>query len=147
MRGAAPTPCVMCRVGQERIAVPVADVYKVLLAVRTCRMPRLPPAIIGIAHHRGRIITAVDPAALLFGAAGPASGAPGGPEARLLILERSQRHLGLAVDAVDEIEAIRIGPDLPEGPRPGLKVAEHRGKAVFTVDTDRLVAAVLALSA
>ena len=49
--------------------------------------------------------------------------------------------------AVDEIEPIRVAADLPEGPRPGLKVAEHRGKAVFTVDTDRLVAAVLALSA
>lgn len=145
MRSEALTPCVMCRVGQERVAVPVVDVYKVLQAVRTCRMPRLPPAIIGIAHHRGRIITAIDPAVLLFGASG--GGPPGGVEARLLILERSQRHLALAVDAVDEIEGIRIVPDLPEGPRPGLKVAEHRGKAVFTVDTDRLVAAVLALGA
>ena len=45
------------------------------------------------------------------------------------------------------IEPIRLSPDLPEGPRPGLRVAEHRGRAVFTVDTDRLVAAVLALSA
>jgi chemotaxis signal transduction protein len=139
----APTPCVMCRVGAERIAVPVADVYKVLPAAQTCRMPRLPAAIIGIAHHRGRIVTAIDPSALLFGT----PGAPGGPEARLLILERSQRHLALAVDAVDEIEPIRLSPDLPEGPRPGLRVAEHRGRAVFTVDTDRLVAAVLALSA
>lgn len=139
----APTPCVMCRVGPERIAVPVADVFKVLPPVQTCRMPRLPQAIIGIAHHRGRIVTAIDPSALLFGV----PGVPGGAEARLLILERSQRHLALAVDAVDEIEPIRLSPDLPEGPRPGLKVAEHRGRAVFTVDTDRLVAAVLALSA
>ena len=145
MRTEALTPCVMCRVGPERIAVPVSDVYKVLQAVRTCRMPRLPPAIIGVAHHRGRIITAIDPAALLFGAAAGQGGA-GGVEARLLILERSQRHLALAVDAVDEIEPLRLGPELPEGPRPGLKVAEHRGKAVFTVDTDRLVAAVLALA-
>lgn len=137
------TPCVMCRVGPERIAVPVSDVYKVLQAVRTCRMPRLPQAIIGIAHHRGRIITAVDPGALLFGA--PAT--PGGPESRLLILDRSQRHLALAVNAVDEIEPIRFTPELPEGPRPGLRVAEHRGRAVFTIDTDRLVAAVLALAA
>ncbi len=142
-KGEVLTPCVMCRVGPERIAVPVADVYKVVLPVRACRMPRLPAAIIGIAHHRGRIITAVDPGALLFGAAA----ASGAPEARLLILDRGQRHLALAVDAVDEIEPIRVAPDLPEGPRPGLKVAEHRGKAVFTVDTDRLVAAVLALSA
>ncbi|OGQ12526.1 MAG: hypothetical protein A2138_07635 [Deltaproteobacteria bacterium RBG_16_71_12] len=135
------TPCVMCRVGQERIAVPVADVYKVLPATRACRMPRLPAAIIGIAHHRGRIITAVDPGALLFGAAG----GPPGADARLLILDRGQRHLALAVDAVDEIEPIRLGPELPDGQRPGLKVAEHRGKAVFAVDTDRLVASVLAL--
>lgn len=144
MKRDALTPCVMCRVGAERIAVPVADVYKVLPAVRACRMPRLPDAIIGIAHHRGRIITAVDPAALLFGAPG---GPSGGAEARLLILERSQRHLALAVDGIDTIEPLRLTPDLPEGPRPGLKVAEHRGRAVFTVDTDRLVAAVLALSA
>ncbi|MBI1945920.1 MAG: chemotaxis protein CheW [Deltaproteobacteria bacterium] len=141
MKKQAHTPCVMCRVGQERIAVPVADVYKVLPAARACRMPRLPAAIIGITHHRGRIITAVDPGALLFGVAG----GPAGIEARLLILDRGQRHLALAVDAVEQIEPIRLGADLPDGQRPGLKVAEHRGKAVFAVDTDRLVASVLAL--
>ncbi len=141
MKKLALTPCVMCKVGAERIAVPVADVFKVLPATRPCRMPRLPAAIIGIAHHRGRIITAVDPGALLFDTpAGPA-----GAEARLLILDRGQRHLALAVDAVDEIEPLKLGPELPDGQRPGLKVAEHRGKAVFAVDTDRLVASVLAL--
>lgn len=128
--------CVLCRVGPERLAIRAADVHKVVGNAQACRLPRLPAAIAGITHHRGRIVTVFDAAALLFGSP---PGSPTGPDARILVLDRMQRHLALAVDGVDEIELLRLAPDLPPGPSPALRVAQHRGAAVFAIDADRLV--------
>ena len=134
--------CVLCRAGAERLALRVSDVHKVVGGAQLCRLPRLPPAVAGITHHRGRIVTVFDAAALLFGEE------PGAvvrsPEQRVLVLERMQRHLALAVDAVDEIEPVRLGADLPAGPSAPLRVAQHRGQAVFAVDADRLLERMLA---
>jgi chemotaxis signal transduction protein len=136
--------CVLCRVGAERLAVRAADVHKVVGHARPCRLPRLPPSVAGITHHRGRIVTVFDAGALLFGAA-PRK--PEGPEARILVLDRLQRHLAVGVDRVDEIELLRLGPDLPVGPTAALRVAEHRGEAVLAVDVDRLIDVLLRVGA
>ena len=155
--------CVLCRVGSERLAVRVADVHKVVGQAQLCRLPRLPAAVAGITQHRGRIVTVFDAAALLFGEEarpparsadakidatqgaknGATNGADRGGDDRVLVIERMQRHLGLAVDAVDEIEPVRLA-DLPAGPTAPLRVAQHRGQAVFAVDADRLVERMLA---
>ena len=137
--------CLVCRAGSERLALRAADVLKVVGGARLCRLPRLPPQVAGITHNRGRIVTVFDPAVLLFGPhAGQAPAPASGPDARVVVLDRGQRQLALAVDAVDEIETIRLGGDLPAGPTPAVRVAEHRGRAVFAVDADRLVEAMLA---
>jgi chemotaxis signal transduction protein len=134
--------CVLCRLGSEQLAVRVADVHKVVGNAQISRLPRLPPAVAGITHHRGRIVTVFDAAALLFGsppASASAQAAAAAGEHRVLVLERAQRHLALGVDAVDEIEPVRLGADLPSGPCAALRVAQHRDKAVFAVDADRLL--------
>lgn len=142
--------CLLCRAGDERLALRAADVLKVVGGARLCRLPRLPAQVAGITHNRGRIVTVFDAAVLLFGAATPSTssapraGQPVNVDARVVVLDRGQRHLALAVDGVDEIETLRLGPDLPPGPTPAVRVAEHRGKAVFAVDADRLVEAMLA---
>lgn len=144
--------CLLCRAGSERLALRASDVLKVVGGARLCRLPRLPPQVAGITHNRGRIVTVFDAGVLLFGQPREAREAPGqghGPglgEARVVVLDRGQRHLALAVDGVDEIETLRLGPDLPAGPSPAIRVAEHRGKAVFAVDADRLVESMLAAS-
>ena len=135
--------CLLCRAGGERLALRAADVLKVVGGARLCRLPRLPPQVAGITHNRGRIVTVFDPGVLLFGSLLPTAH-PGSVDARVVVLDRGQRHLALAVDGVDEIETLRLGPDLPAGPTPAVRVAEHRGKAVFAVDADRLVETMLA---
>ena len=129
--------------GAERLAVRVSDVHKVVGQARLCRLPRLPAAVAGISHHRGRIVTVFDAGVLLFGmprrADDGAAEAIRAMDARVLVLERMQRHLALGVDAIDEIELLRLGPDLPPGPCPAVRVAEHRGEAVFAIDADRLL--------
>jgi chemotaxis signal transduction protein len=135
--------CLLCRAGDERLALRAADVLKVVGGARLCRLPRLPAQVAGITHNRGRIVTVFDAGVLLFGISTAAT-RPASVDARVVVLDRGQRHLALAVDGVDEIETLRLGPDLPAGPTPAVRVAEHRGKAVFAVDADRLVETMLA---
>ena len=127
------------RAGGERASVRASDVQKVTPVAHVSRLPRLPAVVAGITQHRGRVITVVDAAALLFQATPVfAAGAPTA-ESRLLILERPVRRIGLLVDGVDEIESVRLGPDLPAGVLPCLRVAQHRGKALQIVDVEKLM--------
>lgn len=156
--------CVLCRAGGERLAVPARDVHKVVDRPQLTRMPRLPEAILGITHHRGRIVTVVDAVPLLGLERAPPPSAPGAGadatvppsaarpaalvgEARVLVLDRGTRQLGLWVDGVDEVEALRIGADLPAGPSKALRIAQHRGQAVLAVDADKLVELILSTAA
>ncbi len=125
------------RAGGERASVRSADVQKVTGVGHISRLPRLPAVVTGITQHRGRVLTVVDAAALLFGSTPTPTS-----ESRLLILERPVRHVGLLVDAVDEIEAVRLAPDLPDGVLPCLRVATHKGKALQVVDVEKLMDAV-----
>ena len=125
------------RAGGERASVRAADVQKVTPVGHISRLPRLPSVVTGITQHRGRVVTVVDAAALLFGTAPTTSS-----ESRLLILERPVRHVGLLVDAVDEIEAVRLSNDLPAGVLPCLRVATHKGKALQIVDVEQLMDAI-----
>jgi chemotaxis signal transduction protein len=144
--------CVLCRVGNETLAIRVSDVHKVTGLAQLCRLPRLPAVVAGITQHRGRIVTVFDARALLFvehdgfamrGSARSTQGTQE-PDAKVLVMERMQRHLALLVDAVDEIEQVRLDVDLPSGPSLPLRVAQHRGQAVFAVDADRLLERMLA---
>ena len=129
--------CLLFRAGGERIAVRAADVQKVTPPGHLSRLPRLPEALLGITQHRGRVVTVVDAGMLL-------AGRPvlPGIEARLLILERPVRHLGLLVDAVEEIESLRLPADLAllqSGGHPALRIAQQRGRALPLVDVAALV--------
>ena len=132
------TLCLLFRSGGERFAIRAADVQKVTPPGQRSLLPRLPGELLGITQHRGRVVTVVDAAAVL--------GAPGARTVaesnRLLLLERPVRHLGLMVDAVDEIESLRLPTDLgqlPRGGRPTLRVAQQRGRAISLVDVAALV--------
>lgn len=131
----------MFRAGGESAAVRAADVQKVTPVGHVSRLPRLPAMVAGITQHRGRVVTVVDAAQLLFrqGSVGHDLGA-----ARLLILERPARHIALWVDAVDEIESIRVGGEVlgeRSAERPCLRVVQHRGRALQLVDVERVMPA------
>jgi chemotaxis signal transduction protein len=138
------TLCLLFQAGGERFAIRAADVQKVTPPGQRSHLPRLPGALLGITQHRGRVVTVVDAAAVL--------GAPGARVVadanRLLLLERPVRHLGLLVDAVDEIESLRLPTDLaglPRGAIPTLRVAQQRGRAISLVDVAALVEQVTTL--
>lgn len=139
------TLCLLFRAGGERCAVRAADVQKVTPLGQRSSLPCLPSSIRGITQYRGRIVTVID-AAVVFGVADVL--ATPGEHHRLLLLERPMRHIGLLVDGVDEIEALRIPPDLsrlPLGARGPVRVAQLRGQAISLVDTAALADQVAAL--
>lgn len=131
--------CVLFRSAGERYAVKAEDVLKVIGQVRLCRLPRLPKAILGITQLRGRIVTVFDASVLLLG--GPPR--PTTDLARVLVLDRGARNLGLLVDSVDEIQTLKLRGRPVEG-IPSLFVVQHQGQAVHAIDTDRLLEALLA---
>jgi chemotaxis signal transduction protein len=137
--------CILCRAGDERVAVRTSDVQKVTTIGHVSRLPRLPESVVGITQHRGRVVTVVDAGRALFptlAAATTSTRSTSTVDERLLILERPARHIGLRVDAVDEIEELTLPRDLPAGPSPALRVVQHRGRALPLVDLDRFAQAI-----
>jgi chemotaxis signal transduction protein len=129
--------CLLFRAGGERFAVRASDVQKVTPPGHLSKLPCLPPPLLGITQHRGRVLTVVDGVALLANGSATAS-----VDSRLLILEKPVRHLGLLVDGVDEIESLRLPADvssLQRGTHGALRVAQHRGRALPLVDVAALV--------
>ena len=130
------------RVNDERYVIPAADVLKVTELLPINRLPRVPTAVHGIAHHRGRIVTVFDFSALLFGDRRAAEGR----QARILVLDRGAKNVGIVVDGVDEIAPIAMGA-ARAGAHPAVGVLAHRGRAVNVILTDRLHATMLELGA
>jgi purine-binding chemotaxis protein CheW len=135
--------CLIFRVGDEHVAIKSEDVQKVTPRPHISRLARLPPHVLGIAQHRGRVITVIDVRRVIFPSLppSPVGAGPRGDE-RLLLLERPARHIGLLVDAVDEIETLAVPTGLPAGSSPLLRLAQHKGRALPILDCERLARAI-----
>lgn len=132
--------CLLFRVDTERYALKALDVHKVVEPGWINRLPRLPKSVIGITQHRGRIVTVVDLAAFFGGKARvltPASAA------RILVLDRGPRNIGLYVDAVEQIATVRLPTTRFEAAP--LAVFQHQGAAVNALSAPALLERILAL--
>jgi chemotaxis signal transduction protein len=130
--------CILFTRGDDRYAVRADEVHKVTEPGWLNRLPRLPPAVVGITHHRGRVVTVVD-LAVLFSSDPPPRRESSA--SRLVILERGQRHVALWVDAVDQIANLRV----PAG-EGGMAVINHAGAALCALEAESLVRRVLGLA-
>ena len=132
--------CLLFSRGEDRYALRADEVHKVTEPGRLNRLPLLPRAVLGIMQHRGRIVTVVDVAQLFD----DPDSVPRvvGPTARVVILERGQRHVGLWVDAVEQIANIRV----PEG-QGGMTLLTHAGKPLCALDAEVLLRRALDLGA
>ena len=124
---------VICQVGDDLFAIAALDVLKVVDAGRLGRLPRLPKAVVGITHHRGRIVTVVELAPLV-GLPGRDAAEEGSKRERILIIDRGQRNVGLRVGAVLEITSTHA---VAEGRGVG-RLIPYKKQAVTLLDTDVL---------
>jgi purine-binding chemotaxis protein CheW len=132
---------VIFRVGKERYALPLAAVREVVVPpVGHSKVPRAPPAVYGVINLRGRVVTVIDLRILL--------GLPeaGGPNQKIVLLDRGRRDLGLAVTEVDGIESVEKITSAPGRPEPAIRgLARLKGLAVTVLEPEGLDGAVVNL--
>jgi purine-binding chemotaxis protein CheW len=134
---------VIFRVEKERYGLPLAAVREVVVPPeRFTRVPRAPPAVRGVMNLRGRVVTVVE--------LGPLLGLPEGSTvpARVVLLDRGRRDLGLLVTEVEGVESIERVLNAPGRAVPAVRgVARVRGLAVTVLDPEGIDGAVVGLFA
>jgi chemotaxis signal transduction protein len=96
--------CLFFKVGRERCGILLPEVQKVTELGHLNRLARLPPPILGISHHHGRVITVMSLAQLMGFKDSGGDKTQREPEsldrhgARLVILAREPRNIALLAD-------------------------------------------------
>ena len=134
---------VVFRLDKDRYALPLSAIREVVVTpLKFSRVPRAPPSVSGIMNLRGRVVTVVDLASLLKPTDQPRAVAPG---AKVVLLDRGRRELGLLVTEVDGIEAIeKMGPAPPRAPPTVRGLARLGALAITVLDPDALDASLAA---
>ena len=136
-------------VGDVHYAVPIGAVREIVNPLDLTALPHSPPAVAGVANHRGTVIPVVDLRARF--------GLPcrdDGRRAKWILVDVEQRTVGLIVDGVTEVfgtggEELGAAPSLGGGGdiRGIIGVARHDELLVFVLDVARFDALVAPLAA
>ena len=124
---------VVFRVGGERYAMAASEVLRVIEPEGIGWLPRLPGAVLGITHHRGRLVTVLD---LLVTLTGEGRRAPKVPP-QVIVMETGHASVGIAADGIDEIVRVDVSGG-QSGPLPGLSVVHHRGRPLALIQAPLL---------
>src|SRR5438045_7684635 len=112
---------VICLHGGNRYALPLSAVRRVTEMTFVSRVPRAPPALLGVMSQQGRVAALIDLGPLVGLKARPAR-----PEGKVVMLQRPRGDVGLYVSEVAGIE------DLPAEAR---ELTEPSGAARAQVDS------------
>jgi chemotaxis signal transduction protein len=106
--GQSALPVIVLGIGKERYGVDLPDVAEILPPVRITPVPGAAAVFAGVINVHGEVRPVIDLKRLLgMGASG--NGAP----ARVILLRRDGREVGLQIDSVEQIEWIG-DPDLSQ---------------------------------
>jgi len=129
-------------VGGVRYAVDILRVREIINPLPVVVLPHAPPAVVGVADHRGEVVPVLD---LRLRFALPPS--TESRRTKWIIVRLEERSVGLVVDAVTDV--FGTGPadqrDVPElgmgdTARGIAAVYKHEGSLVFVVDISRVAA-------
>jgi purine-binding chemotaxis protein CheW len=112
---------VICLHGGNRYAIPLSAVQRVTEMSALCRVPRAPPALLGVMNQQGRVACLIDLGPLVGLKARPAR-----PQGKVIMLQRAKGDVGLYVSEVAGIH------ELPAEAR---ELAEGHGAANAQVDS------------
>ena len=94
---------VICLHGGERYAIPLSAVRRVTEVTVIARVPRAPPALLGVMNQQGRVACVVDLGPLVGLKARPAR-----PDGRVVMLQRQKGDVGIYVSEVAGIEELPV---------------------------------------
>jgi purine-binding chemotaxis protein CheW len=141
MTAIAPQQLVTFRLGDDRFAVDIFVVERVLRFTSPAMVPKLPAWMDGVIEHGGRVVPVIDLRARL----GLPRIAPR-PEQRILVLAVGEEWLGVTVDSVHEVMSVL--PDDVAPPPPifrGLDaeylrgLVRHEGSLIIFLDVTRIL--------
>jgi purine-binding chemotaxis protein CheW len=112
---------VICLHGGNRYALPLSVVRRVTEMGFVSRVPRAPPALLGVMSQQGRVAALIDLGPLVGLKARPAR-----PEGRVVMLQRAKGDVGLYVSEVAGIEEV---------PAEARELSEPSGAARAQVDS------------
>lgn len=134
-------------VGDVRYAVDILRVREIINPLPVVGLPHAPPAVIGVADHRGQVVPVIDLRRRFQLAATEAT-----RRTKWVIVQVDRRAVGLVVDAVTDVFGAgdpdqRDVPSLGSGDaaRGILAVYKYDGALVFVLDVDRVAAPAEAL--
>lgn len=133
-----PARVLVFRMGHERFGIPLSDVHEVLDAQPIQRVPDAANTVLGVTSIRGALTTVYDVRALLS-SGGTADGA-------LLVFDRGDRRIAVAIDDVFDATSVESGEMLPVPRRAAsdglLSGMLRRGSDLVAVlDTDAFLSA------
>jgi purine-binding chemotaxis protein CheW len=112
-------PVIVLGIGKERYAIDLPDVAEVFPPVRVTPVPGAPAMFSGVINVHGEIRPVIDLGRLLG-----IETVPNGDLARVILLRKEGRELGLQIDSVEQIR--RIGTaDLPADGHGGATSSSH----------------------
>lgn len=126
-------------VGDVAYAIEIAHVRELVAPLPLTVLPHMPPAVVGVANHRGEVVPVVD-LRLRFGV--PAT--TGERRIKWILVRVGDRTVGLVVDAITDVFGVANGELRPA---PGLgtgdevrgisAVVPYEGAFVFVLDVER----------
>lgn len=126
-------------VGDVAYAIEISHVREIVAPLSLTVLPHMPPAVVGVANHRGEVVPVVD-LRQRFGVA-PSSG---DRRIKWILVRAGERTVGLVVDAITDVFGVPKGELLAA---PGLGVGDdvrgisgvvsYDGVFVFVLDVDR----------
>jgi purine-binding chemotaxis protein CheW len=141
MTAIAPQQLVTFRLGDDRFAVDIFAVERVLRFSAPAAVPKLPPWMDGVIEHAGRVVPVID----LRSRLGMPRRAPR-PEQRIIVLAVGDEWLGVTVDSVHEVMAVAADEIAPPPPIfRGLDaeylrgLVRHEGALIIFLDVMRIL--------
>ncbi|HZX94626.1 MAG TPA: chemotaxis protein CheW [Myxococcales bacterium] len=129
---------VICLHGGNRYAIPLSAVRRVTEMTFISRVPRAPPALLGVMNQQGRVACLVDLGPLVGLKARPAR-----PEGKVVMLQRQRGDVGLYVSEVAGIDDLPAeARDLPEPAGAALAQVESAEGPVKLIDPEQLQRAI-----
>ena len=121
----------------QGFALPVIDVSQVIDAEGVSLVPGAPALIEGIANHRGRILTVVDPGPMITDGIQP------DPVSLVVLLRRRRNNVGLKIAATQGIVTGAVLAPSQVTPGPFVSwVAQMEERLVSVLDADALMQAI-----